>query len=703
MAFRLAAYLIFSVIMLTACNQHNTENSHADKSEDTIVSSEKVDQITSKAQNGDWPSYGLDYSEQRFSPLTEINVDNVKQLGLAWSLDLAGERILEATPLAIDGVLYFTGHDSSVYAVDAVKGVLLWKYNPEHWKHNPIHMRYIFPVNRGVAYLDGKVFVGTLDGRLVALDAKTGRVRWETKTVANGSKHTITGAPRAYKGKVVIGNGGGDIGLRGYMSAYDAETGKMLWRFYTVPGNPADGFENAAMEMAAKTWHGEYWKTGTGGTVWDSMTYDPELNQLYIGTGNSGPYDPALRTQSKGDNLFLASIVALNADSGEYIWHYQVNPQEAWDYKATANMILADLTIDGAQRKVVMQSPTNGFYYVIDRITGKLISAEKIGKVTWAERIDLETGRPVEAENIRYENGPVTIWPSAKGAHNWESMSFNPTAGLAYIPYMQLGMTVTLLENPLEHEGPGATLAGAVADEDDGTGSLLAWDPIAQKAQWKVKYPTLDNGGTMTTAGNLVFQGEANGLFHAYRADTGEALWQFDAKLGIGTSAITYEVDGTQYVSLLVGGPRSIFNHGWKFNLQPRRLLTFAIGGTASLPATAPADTSFALLDDPTLVIDSAAAERGAQLFEDKFCYYCHGGGAISPGGPAPDLRESAIALNYEVFRHITTSGALMSRSMPKYDDLSETDTKDIFMFIRAQARNALNASVGADTAIGAH
>jgi len=448
------------------------------------------------ASGANWPSGGRDYSEQNYSPLAEINTSTIAGLGLAWSLDLNGEHTLEATPLAIDGVLYFTGQASTVYAVDAVKGTLLWKYDSEVGQRDPTRFRYIFAVNRGVAYLDGKVFVGTIDGRLVALDAKTGSVVWETMTIDPKSKRSITGAPRAFGNKVLIGNGGGDYGERGYLTAYDTQTGKLIWRFYTAPGSPKENAGDPAMEMAARTWAGEYWKTGTGGTVWNAFTYDPELDRVYVGTGNSGPYNPAKRSPGNGDNLFLVSIVALDANTGKYLWHYQMNPREAWDYKATAGIQMADLTIDGIKRPVLMQSPTNGFFYVLDRISGKLISAEKIGKVTWAERIDLTTGRPVEAQNIRYEDGPVTLWPGPWGAHNWQPMSYSPKTGLVYIPYMQVGGRYSVDKNAAIG---GTIMEPVVADQEDGKGKLIAWDPVAQKARWSVPHASMWNGGTLAT------------------------------------------------------------------------------------------------------------------------------------------------------------------------------------------------------------
>lgn len=645
------------------------------------------------ADGSNWPSGGRDYNEHNFSPLAQINEGSIGELGLAWSLDLVGEHSLEATPLAIDGVLYFSGQMAVVYAVDPVKGTLLWKFDPESGSKDPTRIRYALPVNRGVAYANGKIFVGTIDGRLIALDAKTGAVKWDKLTIDKNSKRTINGAPRAYGNKVLIGNAGGDFGERGYITAYDTETGEQLWRFYVVPGSPSENAGDPVMEMAAKTWSGEYWKTGTGGTVWNGFTYDPELDRVYVGTGNSGPYNPAVRSPGNGDNLFLVSILALDAKTGKYIWHYQMNPREAWDYKAVTNIQLTELVIDGKPRKVLMQSPTNGFFYVIDRETGKLLSAEKIGKVTWAERIDLVTGRPVETPNIRYENGPVTIYPGPWGAHNWQPMSFSPNTGLVYIPYMQIGTRFWTDENaPLG----GLMIEPVVEEEGDGKGQLLAWDPVAQKARWSVNYDSMWNGGILSTGGNLVFQGIEDGTFNAYNAATGQKLWSFDAKLGIISAPITYSVNGTQYVSLLVGFggatqmQNSFMKGGWKYNAQPRRLLTFKLGGSAKLPATAPRDTKVYALDNPKLVIDPAPAKRGEGFYLAMGCVSCHGIGLKSMGSPGPDLRESGISLDRAGFTEFLRSGALAQNGMPAFPEISDRDASDLHMYIRSGARDVI-------------
>ena len=659
----------------------------------------------------EWRGYGNDSAERRFSPLTEINAASVKRLGLAWSLDLPGETALEATPLEVQGVIYFTGSNNAVYAVDARAGRLLWKYDTKANENAPRAIRMVWPVNRGVAYWKGMIYVATRDCRMVALDARTGKSIWSTSFAVPGALSTSSGAPRAFSGKVIIGNSGADFGGRGYVTTFDAKTGKLLWRFFTVPGDPAKGFENKAMAMAAKTWGGEWWKYGGGGTPWNAITFDEELNQIYIGTGNGGPANGNFRAPRKDDdNLFLASVVALDAATGEYRWHYQYNPREVWDWKATADIILTDLTIDGRRRKVLMQAPSNGFFYVIDRQTGKVISAEKIGKVTWADRIDLKTGRPVERPGIRAENGPVIFYPDYIGAHNWQAMSYNPETGLVYIPYMQLGMKYgpvpsieearDVTENPptmaIRWGVPEKSIVLDPNDPLDGRGSLLAWNPISQKLHWRVDYPTLANAGTLTTAGNLVFQGTDTGKFFAYSADTGKQLWEFDVGLGILAPPISYAIDQHQNVSLLVGsGPMAAYGpgggkQGWKYGLQPRRLLTFALDAKSTLPPTPPPDLTVNALDDPSIALDPVRVEQGESLY-GRTCYICHGGGpAISNGGgTAPDLRESAIALNRTAFENLLRGGSSLSKGMPLFDDLTEDQVENIYQAIRSDARAA--------------
>jgi len=660
--------------------------------------------------NVDWPTYGLDSNEQRFARLDEINDMTVRRLGLAWSVDLdRSARTLEATPLEVAGTLYFTTAMSVVFAVDAVSGTVQWKYDPKVWEHDPQKLQYTQGYNRGVAYGEGMIFLGAHDGRLIALDARTGALQWSTDTVGPTDTHkTITGAPRFFNGKVIIGHGGADFGTRGYVTAYDGRTGKQVWRFYTVPGNPANGFESSAMKMAAATWHGQWWRWGGGGTAWNALTFDRELNRIYVGTGNSSNYNPQQRSPGGGDNLFLASIVALDADTGSYIWHYQVNPGEAWDYKATADIVLADITLEGRRRKVLMQQPTNGFFYVIDRETGKLLSAEKVGKVTWASGIDLKTGRPIERPNIRYESdAPFTIWPSPWGTHDWQAMAYSPVTGLVYIPTDQLGATFwstaedrafaarAVVGSSFTRFPLGASLAAHMPDTPgDGKGTLVAWDPVSQRARWKVNYPRMWNGGTLATAGNLVFQGTAMGKLYAYNAESGQRLWSFDSKNGIIAPPITYTVNGKQYVTVLVGyggatpvGGR-LLDPGWRYGKHIPRVMTFALNAKAMLPPTPPPDFSVHPFDDPRVQLDEAAAKRGEDLWNHT-CIVCHGVAVASAGTIAPDLRESRVSADLTALEAVL-DGALKQNGMPPYPALGHSERADIFMYIRSQARNVL-------------
>lgn len=649
--------------------------------------------LSNEADGKDWAAYGRTFSEQRFSPLDQINRQSVSRLRLAWSLDIDDVWNVSTAPVEVDGVIYFAAGFSVVHAVDVRTGKLLWKYDP-HCDSKKMRMAW---GSRGITYWKGKLYTGVQDGRLFALDAKTGTLVWETQTTEPGDNRYITGAPRVFNGKVIIGHGGADFGhVRGYVTAYDAETGKQDWRFYIVPGNPADGFENKAMEAAAKTWTGEWWKYGGGGTAWNAMTYDPEMNRVYIGTGNGSPWNHKLRSPGGGDNLYLCSVVALDADTGEYLWHYQTTPGESWDFNSTMDIVLATIDIDGKPRKVLMHAPKNGFFYVIDRETGKLISAEKFGKVTWADHIDMATGRPVENPGVRYEDGEAVIWPGSAGAHNWQPMSYSPDTRLVYIPAHELpGYYNDEGRNPKTWTMVPGDVLGLKGFFDDvpknaGSSSLLAWDPVKQKKAWVYDTPGATNGGVLSTHGGLVFQGDADGDFKAHDASTGDVLWS--AAMGVGTQAppITYEVDGKQYVSVLAGwaGSQMLLGslsaqHGWTGREHPRRLLTYVLDGTASLPSSPP--PSFVKpVDDASIRLDPALVAKGRDLYSS--CVICHGVSAVA-GGFAPDLRASPVPLSAEAFKAIVQGGALEPRGMPRFDELSDQDLDAIRQYIRERAR----------------
>ena len=662
--------LAATVLLLAACA--NTEPEAGNVTEARLLAAED--------DPDNWLSHGRTYAEQRFSPLTDINDGNVGELSLAWAVELDTNRGQEATPVVVDGVMYLTTAWSKVMAVDAATGEVLWRFDPQPIGAKGAHA-CCDVVNRGVAVWEGKVFAGTIDGRLIALDAETGENLWDTVTVDQSKPYTITGAPRVVRGKVIIGNSGAELGVRGYVSAYDAETGELAWRFYTVPANPADGPDGAASDeafakFAGKTWAGSWWEMGGGGTVWDSIVYDPEFDQLLIGVGNGSPWNHRARSAGQGDNLFLSSILALDPDTGAYKWHYQVNPGETWDFTATQQITFADLTIDGKPRKVLMQAPKNGFFYVIDRSNGKLISAEAYAPQNWAERIDLVTGRPVERPEARYADAPHVTYPSGIGAHAWQPMSYSPQTGLVYIPAMHVPLSyaddvnytrligrwntgVSFLAPP-EGSVPGATpLERRAALAAANKGMLVAWDPVKQVARWTIEQPWPWNGGTLATAGNLLFQGDPYGVFRARAADTGKELWSFDAQRGIMAGPVTYRVNGEQYVAVLAGYGGSMgmaTQTDWARRPPPNGvLLAFKIGGTgklAKLPPTEP--RPYATSDER--FTPAQVAEGAGQYF--AFCTICH-------GGPVnPDLMRSQVATDADAWRAVVMDGVLADNGM---------------------------------------
>src|SRR5271156_2001124 len=636
------------------------------------------------AEPGNWLSYGRTYSEQRYSPLKTINDKNAQKLGLAWFADLDTNRAQEATPLIVDGVMYVSTAWSLVKAYDARTGKLLWAYDPQ--VHRELGVNACCDVgNRGVAAWNHKIYVGAYDGRLVALDAATGKPVWSTLTVDTTKPYTITQAPRVIKGRVIIGNSGGEYGTRGYISAYDAETGKLAWRFYTVPGDPSKPFENEAMARAAKTWSGEWWKLGGGGPVWDAISYDPKLNLLYFGTGNGGDWARSARSAGQGDNLYLASIIALNADTGEYAWHYQATPGEEWDFDAVQQLVLADLNIEGKLRHVLMQANKNGFFYVLDRKSGALISAKAIVPMSWASGIDIKTGRPIENKDARYgETGkPVDIKPGPLGAHNWQPMAFNPNTGLVYIPAQQVPLTfIPLPPLPIAPIGWNLGVAlGSLTPQNEGF--LLAWDPAQQHEAWRVKYKGPWNGGIVTTAGNIVAQGDAAGNFNIYRADNGQKLWSMFAQSGIIAAPSTFEVGGEQYIAVLSGWGGSYALSGGKAaalsgNLRNvSRLLVFKLGGTAALP---PLEPRSIVINPPPVPGDTASIARGEPLYI-QYCSACHGEQAIG-GGVVPDLRASNF-LGMDFYYNIVLDGALKDAGMTSFKSaLSRDDVTAIRNFV---------------------
>jgi quinohemoprotein ethanol dehydrogenase len=654
--------------------------------------------MADESHGDNWLAFGRTYSEQRYSPLDQVNTTNVSGLRVDWYLDLPQDRGLVSTPLVVDGILYFVGSMNKVRAVDARSGALLWEYDPKVHENTGTGLRVGWEHNRGIGVWEDKVYQATWDGRLIAIDRASGRQVWSVRTFPADAPLYITGAPKVFKGKVLIGNGGSEAGPnRGYVTAYDAETGEQAWRFYIVPGNPADGFENDAMRMAAETWTGEWWTLGGGGNAWHGFTYDAELDQLYIGTGNGAPWNRKIRSPGGGDNLFLCSVVALDPDTGEYLWHYQTTPGETWDFNSNMDMVLADLEIGGREVKAMMHAPKNGFFYVIDRSDGKLISAEPFSKVTWATHVDLETGRPVEVPGARYESGRVRLSPTPFGAHSWSAMSYNPDVGLAYIPAMHLSVIYSDEGIDLESWKPssfeGDTLGvGWMMDDDpnDQLSTLQAFDPVAGEIVWEVPLPGRFNGGTMTTAGNLVFQGRVDGQFVAYDAASGEELWKYDVGLGISAPPITYAIDGRQYISLLVGwgggvaglGSDIARDHGWAYGVHTRRLVTFSLDGSRELPPSPPPSAAQPIAM-PEFDLDPRLAEQGGAEFGR--CLVCHGPGAIG-GGMAPDLRASEVVGSSTAFAAIVRGGSLKQNGMPQFAHLTDEQLMALRHYIRQQA-----------------
>ncbi|MGM4927387.1 PQQ-dependent dehydrogenase, methanol/ethanol family [Tardiphaga sp. 619_E2_N8_5] len=647
------------------------------------------------ATSKDWPTYGLDYAETRFSKLNQITAENVKDIGLMWTYNLESIRGVEATPLVVDGIMYVSAPWSVVHAVDTRTGKRLWTFDPGVDREKG-YRGCCDVVNRGVALYKGKVFVGAYDGRLVALDAATGTKVWEKDTVIDRKmSYTITGAPRVFNGKVVIGNGGAEYGVRGYVTAYDAETGNQAWRWFTVPGDPAKPFEDDSMAAAAKTWDpaGKYWVNGGGGSAWDTITFDPDLNMVYIGTGNGSPWNRNLRSPGGGDNLYLGSIVALNADTGKYLWHYQETPGDNWDYTSTQPMILADLTIDSAPRKVVLHAPKNGFFFVIDRTNGKFISAKNFVDVNWATGYDA-SGRPIEVPEARSPDKSFDSIPGPFGAHNWHPMSFNPQTGLVYLPAQGVPLNLTgekaLVQNaPAENKFGGTTgwnvgfSLNAEPPKNPPFGRLIAWDPVKQKEAWRAEYIAPWNGGTLTTAGNLVFQGTADGRFIAYNAKTGEKLWETPVGTGVVAAPATYMVDGVQYVSVAVGwgGVFGITQRATDRE-APGTVYTFAIGGKAPLPAF----TKYQIGNLLTGVkYDPAHVPEGTSIYVNA-CATCHGVPGVDKGGNVPNLGYVSTETITNL-KDIVFNGPFKDKGMPDFTGkLTEADVVKIQAFIQGTA-----------------
>jgi quinohemoprotein ethanol dehydrogenase len=680
------ASLILLAVLLSACAARGA------------VDSERM--AAADQHPGDWMSYGRTWDEQRFSPLRQIDDSNVGRLGLAWYDNLETFRGVQGTPLVVDGVLYNVSIFNIVTAYDAATGRKRWTYDPKvarEWAR----LACCGPTARGIALWQGKVYIGALDGRLIAVDARTGRERWSVQTFDKDWPYSITGAPRVFDGKVVIGNGGADYGVRGFVTAYDAETGRKLWRFYTVPGDPSKGPDGEAsdgvMAMAAKTWTGEWWKFGGGGTAWDSLVYDPKLKLVYIGTGNGSPHAAHFRSPGGGDNLFLCSIVAVDSETGQYRWHYQMVPDEQWDFTCTQPMMIADLPIGGRQRQVIMQAPKNGFFYVLDRATGELISAKTYVPNLWATEIDMATGRPRVNPGAYLTETPTLMTPTWMAAHSWHPMAFSPRTGLVYLAAQeQWAVQARVADDKFKwvpfRSNTGLDYSGqpelrrqlqAVADSRE-KGYLLAWDPARQQEAFRVPQPYPGSGGVLATAGNLLVQGSIERKLAIYRADDGRKLWEMDTQTVPIAGPITYEVNGVQYIAVNAGWGGSPV-HGLQteatpVRFGPARLLVFRLDarGVALPPLPPPT----AVPPPPPLRATEDVVRRGRELF-GQTCSRCHGENAV---GGLKDLRFMTRETRAE-FNAIVLGGVRKEKGMAGFSDLlSQQDADAINAYLVARA-----------------
>lgn len=706
--------LVPGLALLSGCSQDSGQSSDAEKSSAASSSSfanVTTDRIKTASANDEWLTYGGTYDEQRHSKLENVTTENVDKLGVAWTYDLGTNRGVESTPIVVDGVMYVTSAWSLVYALDAKTGEELWVYNPKVDKSVGVKA-CCDVVNRGVAVYEGQVFIGVIDGRLEALDAKTGKVNWSIVTVDQSKPYTITGAPRVVDGRVMIGNGGAEMGVRGYLSAYDTKTGEKIWRFYTVP-NPNKKPDNeisdeAFTQVANGTWGDEgFWvESGGGGTVWDSIVYDEVHDQVIFGVGNGSPWNRNFRDPSAGDNLFLSSIVAVDAATGKYRWHFQTTPGDNWDYTATQTIILADLPLGdgGATKRVAMQAPKNGFFYVIDVENGQFLSGEAFAPVNWATGLD-ESGRPIETPEARYGKEPVFITPGAFGAHNWHPMAYNPDLNLAYIPTQEI--PAVYQEDPRFAQNekgwntgvdlsagipPIAPKAVVKAVRSTLKGRLVAWDPQTQSPRWTVEHDNAWNGGVLSTAGNLVFQGKLNGEFNAYNATTGELLWSYNIRSGGASGPGTYAIDGEQYVTITTGwGSAFALTTGLAFEGRASatvgKVVTFKLDGKGSI-----AQPNIPKIDQTAKADafgDEQAVIRGNVTYS-RNCLVCHGALAVS-SGVLPDLRWSAITGNADAWRGVVLDGALSSNGMVSFDHaLSADDAEDVRAYVLSQAHTEM-------------
>ena len=700
---------LFTVLLLTACggdseNTSQTVNSgSAPQPDSTGVAQASIspygqvsqERLTNAADEPEqWMMYGGTYTEQRYSALEQINTDNVSDLGLAWYANLETNRGQQSTPVYVDGMLYVTESWSKVSAFDATTGERVWFFDPavpgEYGGRGCCDV-----VNRGVAVYEGNVYVGTYDGRLIALNAANGEVVWETDAVVDRElNYTSSGAPRVANGKVFIGDGGAEYKTRGYMSAFDAATGELIWRFYTVPGNPELGFENDAMRMAAETWSGEWWELGGGGSTWDGITYDPETNLLMFGVGNGSPWNPQVRSPEGGDNLFTVSIVAVDADTGEYVWHFQEIPNDEWDFDAVQQIMIADLEVDGEMRHVAMQAAKNGYFYMLDAYTGQLLKANNFVSVNWTFGYDMLTGRPNINPAAQYTqtDEATIIQPGPAGAHNWQPMSMSQDTGLLYIPALESNMAF--------RSAPGQQIGafnlgidwtgGEEAYEDpdntiqrENRGRLVAWDPVAAEEVWSIEDVSI--GGTLTTAGGLLIKGNGRDEnIGIYNAENGAELWKMDTRAGASAGPITYMHEGEQFIAHVVGG--SAF--GGYYAPTYARVLVYKLGGTEALPEKAE------FTQRPFAPPEETASEdviAQGEIAYNNNCAMCHGNGGANRG-MFPVLRRSPLLHSTDGFTDVVIDGILSERGMVSFaQTVTEQDADAIRHYLVSLAHIAMN------------
>jgi quinohemoprotein ethanol dehydrogenase len=719
---------LVGLLLATGCKDNGPESGQAAAAPDAppvaLAGAGQVDTgrlLGIASEPGSWLTPGRDFGKTHHSPLRQINRDNVTRVGFAWEYETGTQRGLEATPQMVDGVVYASGNWGEVYAVDARSGQQIWRFDPQVDKQ---WGRYACcdAVNRGVSVWKGRVYVAALDGRVFALDAATGTVDWVAESIDDQSRaYTVTGATQVAGDVVVIGNSGAEFDARGYITAFDLETGERRWRFYTVPGDPSKPYEHPELEQAAKTWDPQSrWDVGGGGTVWDAMVYDPELDLLYVGTGNAALYNAKERSPSGGDNLYLASILAIDPDDGRLVWHYQEVPGESWDYTATQHIMLADIELQGRQRKVLMQAPKNGFFYVLDRATGELLSADPYVAVTWAEGIDMATGRPIFSPQADYTTGPKLIYPSMGGGHNWNPMAYSPDTGLVYIPAIEAGM-LYFDPTPGQHDYlPKSVNIGVVGlfredlaalppeldallppveellagqPEEPTRTVLRAWDPVRREVAWEVERGEWWNvAGVLSTGANLVVQGEAMGMLSFFDGSNGELLHEIDTGTSIVAAPASYELDGEQYIVVMAG-----FGGAVKWQMYPPetaayqrgnagRLLAFKLGGgTVPKPAELP---PLDPIPEPPPLPQGADVARGNELF-DLHCALCH----FNTGRGRPSNLYYMSAGTHAAFDAIVRGGGRVPLGMPRFDDvLSAEDAEAIRAALITRASDARKA-----------